>query len=431
MSEKALMRKGWCPGARRPMRAKDGLLVRIKISCGSLSAFALRGLAQAGRNHGNGRFDLTSRANLQVRGVREEELPHLIEALDVLGLVDTSARAEAVRNVLVSPLAGLDGQGHGLAAAAALEKMLAENEDLHALPAKFGFLIDDASALPLSCIPADVRFEWKAAREEYLIAIGGTTGNAIALGYCRTGQLAEFAANVARAFLRLSSQRSRPARRMRELIAYCGAEAIADASGLRLHPGDRESAMEDPRLFGLLRFRGNSAFGAGPPFGCCDSSALAAAVEGAQKFGTGEIRLTPWRSLVFPLRHMKQAHALGDLLAMHGFIVGAEDPRLAVWACAGSSACERATTDTRSDALALMPFARQVRNRGVTMQLFGCAKACGRKEGVPLTMFANSGLYDLAVGEGFFWRPVSGGSRLTLAAACHKLEALSRGAAAE
>ena len=55
-------------------------------------------------------FDLSARANLQMRGVRGESLPLLIETLDGLGLIDENAAAEAVRNVMVSPLAGLDGR---------------------------------------------------------------------------------------------------------------------------------------------------------------------------------------------------------------------------------------------------------------------------------------------------------------------------------
>ena len=144
------LRKGWCPGARRPMQARDGLLMRLRICGGVVSALTLRGLAQAGRAHGNGLFDLSARANLQIRGVCSESLPFLIKTLDGLGLIDNNAAAEAVRNVLVSPLAGLDGRIDAPRAAKALEVALAANKDLHGLPGKFGFLIDDGSALARS-----------------------------------------------------------------------------------------------------------------------------------------------------------------------------------------------------------------------------------------------------------------------------------------
>src|SRR5205807_5215808 len=97
MSSDTALRKGWCPGARRPMQAKDGLLVRLRISGGVVPAATMRGIAQAGRAHGNGLFDLSARANLQMRGVRGESMPLLIETLDGLGLIDENAEAEAVR----------------------------------------------------------------------------------------------------------------------------------------------------------------------------------------------------------------------------------------------------------------------------------------------------------------------------------------------
>ncbi|MGH6853295.1 MAG: precorrin-3B synthase, partial [Methylocella sp.] len=152
MTSWSLLRKGWCPGARRPMQAKDGLLVRLRISSGVVPASTMRGLARAGRAHGNGLFDLSTRGNLQLRGVRQECLPYLMEALEALGLIDEDAAAEAVRNVLVSPLAGLDGRIDAPQAAKALEAALAANKDLHALPGKFGFLIDDGSGLSLGLV---------------------------------------------------------------------------------------------------------------------------------------------------------------------------------------------------------------------------------------------------------------------------------------
>ena len=103
---KGQLHKGWCPGAWRPMPAKDGLLVRLRISCGTVGASTLHVLAQAGRERGNGIFELSNRGNMQIRGVRESNLPALIKTLQSLGLIDEDASAEAVRNVLVSPLAG-------------------------------------------------------------------------------------------------------------------------------------------------------------------------------------------------------------------------------------------------------------------------------------------------------------------------------------
>ncbi|MGH6800442.1 MAG: precorrin-3B synthase, partial [Methylocella sp.] len=233
MTSETNLRKGWCPGARRPMQAKDGLLVRLRISGGVVPAATMRGLAQAGRAHGNGLFDVSTRGNLQVRGVREECLPLLIETLDGLGLLDDNAAPEAVRNVLVSPLAGLDGRDDVSSAAKVLESALVSNKELHALPGKFGFLIDDGSGLSLGLIPADVRFDWTGGKQPFAIGIGGRANEAIFLGRCGGDDIPDIALRIARAFLRLSSQMAEPPRRMRGLIESCGAGAIAGLAGLR------------------------------------------------------------------------------------------------------------------------------------------------------------------------------------------------------
>ncbi len=102
------LRKGWCPGALRPMQTGDGWLVRLRITGGIVPA-------PAGPRHRRLRprlrqrpVDLSGRANLQLRGVRDDTLRPAGAALAALGLLDDAPAAESVRNVIASPLAGLD-----------------------------------------------------------------------------------------------------------------------------------------------------------------------------------------------------------------------------------------------------------------------------------------------------------------------------------
>jgi precorrin-3B synthase len=428
MTRETALRKGWCPGARRPMLAKDGLLVRLRICGGVVSALTLRGLAQAGRAHGNGLFDLSARANLQMRGVRGESLSFLIETLEGLGLIDENAASEAVRNVLVSPLAGLDGRIDAPRAAKALETMLAADKDLHALPGKFGILIDDASGLSLGPVPADVRFDWTGGRQAFAIGIGGQASEAIFLGFCAGDDIPNIASRLARAFLRLSTQMAEPSRRMRGLIENCGADAVAGLAGLRPGPRRKSGAFGEPCPIGLLRFNERCCFGIGAAFGRLDANMLDAAARAAELFGTGEIRLTPWRALILPHVREQQAGAMRDHFAGHGFVVDPEDPRLAVAACGGASTCERGTTDTRSDALALIPVARQLCKTGVALHVSGCAKGCARQAATPFTLIAHAGRYDLIVDRTARDAVTNDAKRLDLAAARETLETMARNA---
>lgn len=425
MTSGALLRKGWCPGALRPMPAKDGLLVRLRISAGTVSAAAMRVLAQAGRDHGNELFDLSARANLQMRGVREERLPQLIETLDDLGLIDTDAAAEAVRNVLISPLAGLDGRLDVRGVGKALEAMLVTNKELHALPGKFSVLIDNGSALSLAHVPADIRFDWAGLDNEniFAIGIGGNAGEAIYLGHCDAEEIADVALRLARAFLRLTSPMRDPPRRMLGLVQACGPAAIAGEAGLHLAPPPLRDMIEEPCPIGLLQLQ-ETCFGAGAAFGRLNADMLDAVALAAEVFGSGEIRLTPWRAFIVPHVQAKQDEALRAHFRAHDFIVDRHDPRLAIAACGGADACERGTTETHADALALMFVARRLRNTGVALHVSGCAKLCARHSPTPFTLIAAQGLYTLvtdAMAQG-----ADNATGLSLAAARTMLEMMTQ-----
>jgi precorrin-3B synthase len=399
MMSEAPLRKGWCPGVHRPMPAKDGLLVRLRISGGIVAATTMRGLAQAGRDHGNGLFDLSARGNLQIRGVRESSLPGLIETLDGFGLVDEDAATEAVCNVLLSPLAGLNGRTAAGNAAKALEATLVTNKALHALPAKFGFLIDDGSGFSLGPIPADIRFDWTEGTQSFAIGIGGHANEAVCLGHCGGDAIAAIASRLALTFLRLGSSMAEPPRRMRGLIEHRGAHTIAEGAGLCLAEPPRRVVNEEPCPIGLMRFHHQRCFGIGVAFGNLDANMLEAAATAAEIFGTGEIRLTPWRALILPHVLEERTDAISTYCFAHNFIVDRKDPRLAVVACGGASSCAHGTTDTRSDALALRFFARRICKTGVALHVSGCAKGCARHAAAPLTLIAHEGLYDLVTNQ--------------------------------
>jgi len=108
MSAATIAVKGWCPGALQPMPSGDGMIVRIRPFCGALSLEQARGLADLAQRLGNGHVDLTRRANLQIRGLVEADLPALHARLAELDLIDRDAETEAARNLMVGPLAGLD-----------------------------------------------------------------------------------------------------------------------------------------------------------------------------------------------------------------------------------------------------------------------------------------------------------------------------------
>jgi precorrin-3B synthase len=130
------MTRGWCPGIHEPMPSGDGLLVRVKPPGGRLPAAALRAIADASIRHGNGVIELTSRGNLQIRGLTAESAPRFADAMVAAGLGDPDPARERCRNVITMP-------PYDDALAAAGEATLADIPDL---ASKFCVSIGSAAA---------------------------------------------------------------------------------------------------------------------------------------------------------------------------------------------------------------------------------------------------------------------------------------------
>ncbi|RKN04656.1 nitrite reductase [Streptomyces radicis] len=156
-----------CPGALRPWPADDGLLVRLRLVGGRLPARGLRALLALSERWGDGRIHLTSRANVQVRGLPSDGgalAPEVLAAVEATGLLPSRSH-ELVRNVMVSPGTGLAGGRADLRGAAAeLDAALLARARIAHLPGRFLFVLDDGRG-DLVDRPCDLG----------LVALNGTT----------------------------------------------------------------------------------------------------------------------------------------------------------------------------------------------------------------------------------------------------------------
>lgn len=139
-------REDACPGVLRPWPAADGALVRLRIPGGHLAPGSLAALGRVAVRHGDGHVHLTSRANLQVRGLPAPTgclEATVVGEIEATGLLPSRSH-ELVRNVLASPLTGLVGGRVDLRpVVAALDEGLCAAPELAALPARFLFVLDD------------------------------------------------------------------------------------------------------------------------------------------------------------------------------------------------------------------------------------------------------------------------------------------------
>src|ERR1700761_4292779 len=98
--------ENYCPGILHAVQAKDGLLTRIRVPGGMIVPNQLSAIAELSAAFSDGMVDITSRSNLQMRGIENENLNYLARGLDSAGFLP-SASHDRVRNVVTNPFAGL------------------------------------------------------------------------------------------------------------------------------------------------------------------------------------------------------------------------------------------------------------------------------------------------------------------------------------
>ncbi len=379
-------KRGWCPDVLHPMATGDGLLVRLHPLLGRLNAGQLRAIAAAAQRHGNGLLDISGRGNLQIRGIGEASHPSLVDDLAAVGLADPGAPTRAI----VSPLAGRDPADH-LDAAALAQEVEAAIRTVGGLPPKLAIAIDGGGLFPLVELDADI---CAVAIDHAAVAIG--LGADTGPRWCGTTAPAELPAALAAlltGFAAAAASGQSAARR--DLPDDLRATLAATA---RLGPPRvPRSRPAGPRAGILQMPDGGAGVVVAAPFGRLDAAQLIEIAGWAERFGDGEVRLSPWRGIVFPSVRHERLGAVIALASGAGLIAEPGDPRLAIFACPGSPDCANASVPTRYDALRLAAFAGPLLRGGAQFHVSGCAKGCARRGPAALTLVGDDGAYRIVV----------------------------------
>ncbi|MGW5054371.1 precorrin-3B synthase [Actinokineospora sp. NPDC004072] len=407
-----------CPGALDVHQAADGGLARVRLPGGRVTSAQLRVLAAASAELGCGGLELTSRANVQIRGLGPDGPVELGARLAAAGLLPSLSH-EKVRNIMSSPLprrgaaavdaagvdaaevgpaglgaaevgpaglgaagvgtaglgaagvgtAGLGAAGVGTAGfgaagvdAAVLDAALCADPVLAALPGRFLFALDSGVG-DVAWLGADVAALPVGGR--WAILLGGQDHGV------RVAEPVAAMLAAARAFLEIRDGQWRIAElgdQVAEIVERLG------ASPARIAPGR-------PPTAGPLGDLGGAA-GAAVPLGRLDDRQLAVLA------AAPHVVITPWRGVVVP-------GATAAELAAVGLVVDPADPAIGVTACTGRPGCAKALADVRADAL-------RVARPGRPVHFAGCARRCGRPAGDVVDVVAVDGGYEV---DG---RPVSG-----------------------
>ncbi|MGW0791566.1 cobalamin biosynthesis protein CobG [Streptomyces sp. NPDC002911] len=383
-----------CPGALRLHRADDGALARIRIPGGVLTPRQAEALGETSERLGDGELHLTSRGNVQLRGLAPDCGAELAGLLSRTGLLP-SERHERVRNVVASPFSGLDGLGSVDVGPwlTELDRLLCGNDRAAALSGRFLFALDDGRG-DVDALGADLTLVGQAAGNALPSHVGG---NALLRVGERDAVLRVPAADGPRAALIaaeafLDAARDTGAWRVKDLPDDATA-ALPDDVVRRLRRAGITGAPESrPRPAGAPapapgRVRGSgreAALSVGVPLGRLDLAQW-------RLLSGGGLRLTPWRGAVVTGIAPHRADGLLSELSEAGLITGPGSPWAGVGACIGQPGCAKSLADVRAEAgAAVGPAGR------LPVYWSGCERRCGHPHGEWIDVIATPGGHRIA-----------------------------------
>ncbi|MEU0664710.1 cobalamin biosynthesis protein CobG [Streptomyces lavendulocolor] len=366
-----------CPGALRLHRADDGSLARLRLPTGVLTPRQVLALADAADRLGDGHLSLTSRGNVELRGLGEGcglGLADLLRQADLL----PSERHERVRNMVVSPLAEPGVQTW----AARLDALLCAEEWTTELSGRFLFAVDDGRG-DVAALAADVTL-LAAPDGSALLRVADRTWRVAAADAPRAALAA------AEAFLAAARRAGTGAWRVRELPAGQDVDVTQHLrrAAVAAEPApDAAPPAGGPPPPGVI---GDGTVSVLARLGRVSSAQFRALLPAA------EVRVTPWRGFVLP-GFPTRAAAEERLRALDGagFLTRTDSPWIGVTACTGRPGCAKSLSDVRADA--------RPRADALPVHWSGCARRCGHPQGAWTDM--------VATGEGAYQMTVQGPTR--------------------
>ncbi len=385
---------------------QDSFMLRLRIPGGILSAHQMRGLAQLAEDFGSARADLTTRSNLQIRGFQPRDIVRVLSHVQSLGLSSRGSGADNIRNITASPITGIDPRELIDVAplAEAMQAYVANSHDLFHLPRKFNIAFDNGGSI--SSVPDTNDIGFLAVRVieghsvpagiYFRLLLGGITGHRQFASDCglllRPDEVVAVAAAMVRVFVRNGDRTDRKKTRLKYLLDNWGVERFLEATEKILaFPLIRVPASECEARHAIDRTahigvhpqsqQGLHYIGVALPVGQLPSPQMHALAGIAERFGTGEFRLSVWQNLIIPNVSSEHLEAAKKAIRDAGLDYQATTVLSGTVACTGNKGCRFAATDTKSHALQLARYLDTqfpILDQPINLHVTGCPHSCAQ-----------------------------------------------------
>ncbi|MGH9405949.1 MAG: nitrite/sulfite reductase [Terriglobia bacterium] len=380
-------------------------MLRIRIPNGFLRSRQLRTIASISEQYGRGLADLTVRQNVQLHWLTIETLPDIFRRLEEVGLTTKAACGDDTRNITGCPLAGLDAAEIADASPLvfAAQEMLVGPREFYNLPRKFKICI---TGCPVWCsypeindigLTAAVRKAGGRREIGFSLRVGGGLSSQPHLAvrvpaFVRWDQALPVMKSVAEIFRDSDCLReSRERARLKFLFLRHGwtaktfLDALEERLGFHLDPPEDDAAPADAFRdhvgFYPQKQPGRYYAGVSVLRGRVSAAQLTAAADLAERYASGELRITGMQNLLVVNVPKQNADPLIGGLEHAGLPLSASSFRRGAIACTGTEFCKLAITETKHFTKQLVDeLERRIPgfNQQLKIDVTGCPNGCGQ-----------------------------------------------------
>ncbi|NCQ85933.1 MAG: ferredoxin--nitrite reductase [Microcystis aeruginosa W13-18] len=381
-------------------------MMRLRIPNGILSSEQMRVLGEIVQRYGDdGNADITTRQNLQLRGIRIEDIPDIFQRLKSVGMTSVQSGMDNVRNITGSPMAGLDADEliDTRELVQKVQDMITNygqgNYQFTNLPRKFNIAIEGGRDNSVHAEINDIAFvpAYKEGELGFNVVVGGffsakrceaaipinvwVRPNQEVVDLCR-GILEVYRDNG----LRSNRQKSR----LMWLIDEWGIEEfrtrVANHLGYPLATAAEKDAIDWEKRDHLGVFRqkqeGLSYIGLCIPVGRLFADDMLDLARIAEVYGSGELRLTVEQNVIIPNIAAENIATLLTEPLLAKFTPNPTPLQRALVSCTGAQFCNFALIETKNKAVDLIRQLDAELNipRGVRIHWTGCPNSCGQPQ---------------------------------------------------
>ncbi|NEO83184.1 MAG: ferredoxin--nitrite reductase [Spirulina sp. SIO3F2] len=381
-------------------------MLRLRTPSGVLSSLQLRTLGEIIQRYGDdGSADITTRQNIQLRGLRFEDMTDILKKLTAVELTSVQSGMDNVRNITGSPVAGIDGAEliDTRELVQQVQDMITNkgqgNYDFTNLPRKFNIALEGGRDNSVHAEINDIAFV-PAYKDEVLgfnVLVGGffsakRCASAISMNAWvpPNEDVVEICRSILTVFRDNGSRANRQKSRLMWLIDEWGMEKfraeVEKSFDKPLTPAAETDEIDWDKRDHLgvhaQKQEGLSYVGFHVPVGRLDADAMLEFARLAEVYGQSEIRLTVEQNVILPHVKTETLETLLQEPIAARFPLEPTPLVRSLVSCTGAQFCNFALVETKQRALKIaqeLDAQLDIPDR-VRMHWTGCPNSCGQPQ---------------------------------------------------